>query len=64
MLPEDMSKDKRKKANFSKSCTNFKMVDGHLTYIGKKGQYLTIIDMIKLWIPQYHSFRRLELQKK
>ena len=48
MLPEDMSKDKRKKANFSKSCTNFKMVDGHLTYIEKKGQYLTIIDMIKL----------------
>ena len=28
--PEDISKDK-KKANFSKSCKNFKIVDGHLT---------------------------------
>ena len=32
--PEDISKDKGKKANFRKSCKSFKTVDGHLT---KKG---------------------------
>ena len=33
--PEDISKDKRKKANFRKSCKNFKIVDGHLIFKGK-----------------------------
>ena len=33
--PEDISNDKGKKANFRKSCKNFKIVDGHLTYTGK-----------------------------
>ena len=30
--PGDISKDKGNKANFRKSCKNFKIVDGHLTY--------------------------------
>ena len=34
--PEDISKDKGKKANFRKSCKNFKIVDGYLTYKGKR----------------------------
>ena len=34
--PEDKLKDKGKKANFRKSCKNFKIVDGHLTYKGKR----------------------------
>ena len=34
--PKDMSKDKGKKANFRKSCKNFKIVDGYLTYKGKR----------------------------
>ena len=47
--PEDISKDKRRRANFRKSCKNFKIVDGHLIYKGKKSD-----DRILL-IPQYHS---------
>ena len=34
--PEGISKDKRKKANFRKSCKTFKIVDWHLIYKGKK----------------------------
>ena len=34
--PEVISKDKRKKTNFRESCKNYKMVDGHLTYEGKR----------------------------
>ena len=34
--PKDKSKDKGEKANFRKSCKNFKIVDGHLTYKGKR----------------------------
>ena len=34
--PEDISKDEGKKASFRKTCTNFKIVDGHLPYKGKK----------------------------
>ena len=34
--PEDISKDKGKKANFTKSCKNFKIADGHLTCKGKR----------------------------
>ena len=34
--PGDISKDKRKKANFKNPCTNFKIVDEHLTYKGKR----------------------------
>ena len=30
--PEEISKDGRKKVSFRKSCKNFKIVDGHLTY--------------------------------
>ena len=33
--PEVISKDKGKKANFRKSCENFRIVDGSLTYIGR-----------------------------
>ena len=33
--PEDIWKDKGKKANFRKSCKNFKFVDEHLTYKGR-----------------------------
>ena len=35
--PEDISKDKGKKADFKKSFENFKIADGHITYKGKKG---------------------------
>ena len=35
--PEDISQDKVKKANFRKSCKNFKIVHGyHLIYKGKR----------------------------
>ena len=34
--PEDISKNKGKKANFGKSSKNFKIIDGHLTYKGKR----------------------------
>ena len=33
---EDISKDKGKRAHFRKFCKNFKIVDGHLTYKGKR----------------------------
>ena len=29
--PDDILKERKKKANFRKSCKNFKIVDGHLT---------------------------------
>ena len=48
--PEDISKDKGRKANFRKSC---KIVDGHLTYKGKRK---VIFDNDrKLLIPQHDS---------
>ena len=51
--PEDISKDKGKKANFRKSCKNFKIVDGYLTY---KGRRRVIFDNDgKLLMTQYHS---------
>ena len=51
--PEDISKDEGKKANFRKSCKNFKIIDGHLTYKGKRRM---IFDSDrKVSIPQYHS---------
>ena len=50
---EDISKDKGKKANFRKSCKNFKIVDGHLTY-NRKRRVIFDNDR-KLLIPQYHS---------
>lgn len=34
--PQEISKDKGKKANFRKSCKNFKIVDGHLSYKEKR----------------------------
>ena len=34
--PEDIPKYKTKKADFRKSCKNFKISDGHLIYKGKK----------------------------
>ena len=34
--PEDISKNKGKKANFGNSSKNFKIIDGHLTYKGKR----------------------------
>ena len=34
--PEDISKDKGKKANFRKSSKDFKTGDGYLTYKGKR----------------------------
>ena len=33
---EDISKDKRKKANFKKYCKNFEIIGHHLTSIGKR----------------------------
>ena len=52
--PEDISKDKEKKANFRKSCKNFKIVHGrHLTYKGKRK---VILDKErKVLISQYLS---------
>ena len=46
--PEDISKDKGKRANFRKFCKNFKIVEWHLTYKEKTGRggegwYLAII---------------------
>ena len=35
--PEDISKDKGKRANFRKFCKNFKIVEWHLTYKEKTG---------------------------
>ena len=35
--PEDISKDKGKRANFRKFCKNFKIVEWHLTYKEKRG---------------------------
>ena len=50
--PEDILK-KGKKANFRKSCETFKIVDGHLTYKGKRR---VIFDNDrKFLILQYHS---------
>ena len=51
--PEDILKDKGKKANFRKSCKNFKIVDGHLTYKGKIRVMFN--NDRKLLIPQYNS---------
>ena len=34
--PEVISKDEVKKTNFRESCKNYEMVDGHLTYKGKR----------------------------
>ena len=50
--PEDISKDKGKKANFRKSCKNFKIVDGRLTY--KEKRRVIFDNDRKLLIPQYH----------
>ena len=69
-----MSKDKRKKANFSKSCKNFKMVDGHLTYKGEKRAIFdnnryditlntTLHNTTLFYVIQY-SFTRFELQNR
>ena len=44
--PKDIPKDKRKEANFRKSCKNFKIVDGYLTCKGKRrviALYFTLI---------------------
>ena len=35
--PEDISIDKGKRGNFRKSCKNFNITDGHLTYKEKEG---------------------------
>ena len=35
--PEDISIDKGKRGNFRKSCKNFNITDGHLTYKEKRG---------------------------
>ena len=40
---EDILIDKRKRGNFRKSCKNFKIIDGDLTYKRKRGWYLTTI---------------------
>ena len=50
---EDISKNKGIKSNFDKSCKNFKTVDGHLTYKGKRRAIF--FNVRKLLIPQYHS---------
>ena len=51
--PENISKDKGKLANFRKSCKNFKIDDGHLTYKGEKK--VIFYNDRKLLKPQYHS---------
>ena len=42
--PEDISKDKGKKANFRKSSKNFKIVDRSHIKREKKNKYLTMIE--------------------
>ena len=42
--PEYISIDKGKRGNFRKSCKNFNVTDGHLTYKEKRGRYLTTIE--------------------
>ena len=54
--PENISKDKEKRANFRKSCRNFKIVDGHLSY--KEKRRVIFDNDRKLLIPQYHSMLR------
>ena len=54
VYPEDISKDKSKRANFRKSCKNVKIVDGYLTYKGKRR--VTFGNDRKLLIPQHQSF--------
>ena len=39
--PEDISKDKGKKANLRKSCKNFKIIDQHLTSSRRKRRMIT-----------------------
>ena len=52
--PEDISKDKLKKANFRKSWKNFKIGHGH--HLTNNGKRKVIFDNNrKLLIPQYHS---------
>ena len=51
--PEDVSKDLGKWANFRKSCKNFTIVDGYLTYKGKRS--VVFDNDKKILIPQYHS---------
>lgn len=51
--PEDISKDKLKKANFRKSWKNFKIGHGH--HLTTKGKRKVIFDNNrKLLIPQYY----------
>ena len=63
---EHTSKDKGKKANFIKSCKNFKVTDGHhLTY---KGERRVIADNENTALPFYftviqYSFTIFELQQ-
>ena len=48
--PENILKDTGKKANFRKSCSNFKTVDGNPTYKGKRR-----VKFDKRLISQYYS---------
>ena len=43
-MPEDISKDKEKKASFRKSSKDFKILDGYQHTKGKEGWYLTMIE--------------------
>ena len=67
--PEDISKDKDKKANFRKSWKNFKIVDRHLTYKVKwrvlfdNDSKLLITVPLCLTIIQF-SFLTFQLQSK
>ena len=54
--PENISKNEGKRADFQKSFKNFKIVDGHLIYKGKKRMIFD--NRRKLLIPQYHSILR------
>ena len=55
--PEDISKDKGKRANFRKFCKNFKIVEWHLTYKEKTGRGGGVIfgNNSKLLMPQHLS---------
>ena len=51
--PEDISKGKGKRANVRKSCKNFKIFDGYVTYKGK--ERMVFDNDRKLLIPQHNT---------
>ena len=62
--PEDISKNKGKKANFGNSSKNFKIIDGHLTYKGKRSVINeTFNTTMRLYLTLFkYLFTKFELQ--